>query len=47
MTLPEKISALEGGHLEGAGLPQFSTEYFSGWGFVKLQSVARFWAWVN
>jgi hypothetical protein len=43
MTLPEKISALEGGHLEGAGLPQFSTEYFSGWGFVKLQSVARFW----
>ncbi len=43
MTLPEKISALEGGHLDGAGLPQFSTEYFSGWGFVKLQSVARFW----
>ncbi len=43
MTLPEKISALEGGHLNGAGLPQLSTAYFSGWGFVRLQSIARFW----
>lgn len=43
MTLPEKISALEGGHLDGAGLPQLSTEYFSGWGFVRVQSLARFW----
>jgi hypothetical protein len=43
MTLPEKIRALEGGHLDGAGLPQLSTEYFSGWGFVRVQSLARFW----
>lgn len=43
MTLPEKISALEGGHLEGAGLPQFSADYLSGWGFVRVQSLARFW----
>ena len=43
MTLPEKISALEGGHLDGTGLPQFSMEYFSGWGFVRVQSLARFW----
>jgi hypothetical protein len=43
MTLSEKISALEGGHLDGAGLPQISTKYFSGWGFVRLQSLARFW----
>ena len=43
MTLPEKISVLEGGHLDGAGLPQLSTNYISGWGFVRLQSIAKFW----
>lgn len=43
MTLPDKISALEGGHLNGAGLPQLCTAYFSGWGFIRLQSIARFW----
>jgi len=43
VTLPEKISALEGSWLNGAGLPQFSTAYFSGWKFVRLQGIARFW----
>ncbi len=43
MTLAEKISALEGSRLNGAGLPQFSTAYFSGWEFVQVQGIARFW----
>lgn len=43
MTLPEKISALEGGHLDGTGLPRLSPECFSNWGVIGLQGVSRFW----
>ena len=43
MTLSEKIIAIEGGHLNREGLPQLASDYLADWGFVRFQSLPRFW----